>query len=113
MVIRHWKQFTIETYPRGHKNKYIVRNHNLKQGDGIGHTHLRNKGECKMAIKHILDERLPDRKDLRFLNSLIRIADNRQYKEKLIQLRKTRKQKGPKQKYYNVKKGAHVVFNRG
>lgn len=75
---------------------------NTKKNFKQGHTHVRDihcaYWLCKMAYYKII----PKRSSQRNLQSLIRISDDKEYKEKVQQLYEVRKQKGKKQNYYNA-----------
>ncbi|ADL40387.1 hypothetical protein phiCTP1_gp86 [Clostridium phage phiCTP1] len=84
----------------------------LRAGDGFivynnskafkeGHSHLRNYSACIRVIYCIRHKKIPKRTSFYFLQSLIRVASDDDYKVKVQALIDVRVQKGKKRGYYN------------
>jgi hypothetical protein len=83
--------------------------HNTKFPFKKAHTHMYGGHSfywAKRAAYLALTKKIPQTKSVRFSNSLIRIADDEEYRETIRQLKKTRKGKADSSDYHNPQKGA-------
>ena len=53
----------------------------------FGHTHLRSFNACISIIKLIEKKQLPNSKSRHFMESILRVCDDKVYSEKIKQLR--------------------------
>lgn len=74
-----------------------------KQSDTSIHTHLRNLNPSYKLIDNVVNKRIPTRCGLYYLESHIRLADDK-YKQKLKDYYKLKLNKGKKQNYFNPHK---------
>lgn len=65
------------------------------------HTHCKSKRISGQIIQNVCNEKIPHHSSIRTLESMARLTCNREYKEKILELIKTKKSKGKKQDYYN------------
>lgn len=82
------------------KKGYIA--YNTKKCFQDGHTHLREFDAAKTAIDLVIKGKIPKSTDTYYLISLIRLSEDNNYIEKIYELINTRRNKGKKQKYYNL-----------
>lgn len=88
------------------KSEHIV--HNTKFPFDKAHTHMYGGHSfywAKRAAYLALTRKLPRTKSPRFADSLIRIADDEEYRETIRQLKETRDGKADRRDYYNPQKG--------
>ena len=78
-------------------NGYIVINTNKQFEDG--HTHLKSYKASKTAIDLVINRKIPKSTNFYYLESLIRISEDKNYIKKLRELIEVRKSKGKKDKY--------------
>ena len=76
--------------------------YNTKKCFQDGHTHLRHFDAAKTAIDLVIKKKVPKSTDEYYLVSLIRLSEDSNYIDKIYELINTRKNKGKKDKYYNV-----------
>lgn len=74
----------------------------------LPHTHLKSFKRAKDIINLALHQRIPRDYDYYCLTSLQRIADSKEYIDKIQQLIQVKKSK-TKQNYFNPQKGYHSV----
>lgn len=98
LVFKKAEFIVIEKHREGRKNYIVV---NTKKKFEEGHTHLRTYKSAKCAVEYAIKKKIPRSTDLYFLQSLIRITRDEEYREKLTELVDVRKQKGKKQSYRN------------
>lgn len=89
------KEFMIFPIKKG----YVV--YNSKKDFSDGHTHLKNFNSAKSAIDLVVNKKIPKSTNFYYLTSLIRIAQDKDYIDKIQELIETRKSKGKKKNYYN------------
>lgn len=68
------------------------------------HTHLKSLSGSRNAIKYVVEKKIPRNTNTYYLESLIRLSDDKLYINKIKELIKTRKSKGKKQLYFNPHK---------
>lgn len=99
MIIYRKDEFIILKASKG----FIV--YNTKKEWKNGHSHLKSLKAAKTAINLVQKGKLPRSRGFYYLTTLQRISTEEEYIERIEQLKRTRKQKGRKQAYYNVNKG--------
>lgn len=67
------------------------------------HTHLKNLSACESVIKHVINKTIPKRVGYYYLTSIIRLATDHVFADKVQSLIDVRKQKS-KQMYFNPHK---------
>ena len=72
-----------------------------KQSDTSIHTHLKNINPSYKLIDNVVNNKIPTRCGLYYLESHIRLADNEEYKRKLRDYYEVKVNKGRKQDYFN------------
>ncbi|GAA0861892.1 hypothetical protein [Paraclostridium tenue] len=82
------------------KEGYIA--YNTKKEFEKGHTHLKHFDAAKKAIDLVINKKIPKSTNVYYLTSLIRLANDESYIEKINELIDVRSKKGKKEKYYNV-----------
>lgn len=70
---------------------YII--HNTRKEFHYGHTHIKEFSTAKYLVDLALHKSLPNRNLKYFIESLIRITDDEEYKKKLMYLSKTKLKK--------------------
>lgn len=85
-------------YSKEHKN-YIV--YNMKKPFQEGHTHLQKYEQTQYAIDCVLKNKIPKKTNKYFLISLLRLAKDKKYMERLQRIIDG---KEPKEVYYNKSK---------
>lgn len=75
-----------------------------RQTDTSIHTHLCNLSPSYKLIDNIVSNRIPKRCGLYYLESHIRLADDKEYKRKLQDYYNVKVNKGRKQQYFNSRK---------
>jgi len=99
MVIYRKDEFVILKASEG----FIV--YNTKKEWENGHSHLKSLKAAKTVINLVQKGKLPRNRGFYYLTTLQRISTEKEYIERIEQLKQTRKEKGRKQTYYNVNKG--------
>lgn len=85
---------------------FIIQNINKDWEEG--HTHLHSRKRAIDMVLFATKLKVPNHYDTRCLYSLYRIAEDEKYKERLLQLIETKRNKGTngtKDFYYNPRKG--------
>lgn len=75
-------------------NGFIV--HNTAKDFKMGHTHLKSFSVARNLIDLCMQGKLPKTRNHYLLDSLVRISDSPDYRERVNELLNTRRQKGPK-----------------
>ncbi len=65
------------------------------------HTHCHSRKLANTIVKNVCDEKIPLHSHTRTLESMSRLTTNTKYKNKILELLKTREQKGNKPDYVN------------
>lgn len=79
-------------------NEYII--HNTKKEFDYGHTHIKNFKTAKFLIDLSIHKSIPHHLNLYLLESLIRISDDNEYRNKIRELINNKSNK-TKTYYYN------------
>jgi hypothetical protein len=72
-----------------------------RNDDSDAHTHLISLNGARNAIKYVTDKKIPRNTGTYYLESLVRLSDNKLYINKVYELINIRKTKGKKQLYFN------------
>lgn len=68
------------------------------------HTHCKSKRIARLIIKNVCNEKIPYDSSIHTLQSMTRLTCNEEYRGKITELIKTKKQNGKKQDYFNPHK---------
>lgn len=68
------------------------------------HTHLKNKNPCFKLIDNVNRKRIPKRCGAYYIESHIRLSDDKEYTRKLEEYLAVKLNKGRKEMYYNPHK---------
>jgi hypothetical protein len=60
--------------------------HNIDKGFENGHTHVQKYNTCMVLIKLLVNKKAPKSKSRYFLESLLRLCDDENYKQQIQQL---------------------------
>lgn len=60
--------------------------HNIDKGFETGHTHVQKYTTCMILIKLLVQKRTPKSRSKYFLESLMRLSDDDNYKQQIQQL---------------------------
>ncbi len=78
---------------------YVI--YNQSKDFQVGHTHFKSFKKAKSCIDLVIRHKIPQSESIRFLGSLKRLSDDKEYCDNIEVLIQTKKQKGKKDKYYN------------
>lgn len=88
--------------------------HNKNKDFQNGHTHIGNFNTAKYLIDLAIYSRIPNRESLYFIESLIRISNDSDYKAKLYKLKsKLESKKNQSRKYASKKHSTKVLSKKG
>ena len=82
MSLQIYHDFNFKIYKFG--NEYIL--HNIHKEFSQGHTHVQKYDICMVMIKLIKRKQLPKSRSKYFIESLIRVSDDRKYIRKILNL---------------------------
>lgn len=82
MSLQIYHDFNFKIYKS--QNEYIL--HNIHKEFSEGHTHVQKYDTCMVMIKLIERKQLPKSKSKYFIESLIRVSDDRKYTRKILEL---------------------------
>lgn len=83
-------------------NGYII--HNSKYEFKEKHTHIHQLNVAKQLIYLVRNQKIPRTYSAYLLTSLVRLADDDSYRNKILLLLEIRRQKGKKEKYVNARR---------
>ena len=89
-MVRVYKKAYFNVYS-DYNGEYII--HNTKKEFQNGHTHIREFGTAKYLVNLALHRSLPNRRLKYFIESLIRISNDADYRDKLKHLKPIERRK--------------------
>lgn len=89
-MVRCYRKKNFNVYS-GDDDTYII--HNMSKKFEDGHTHVRNFKTCKYIIDLSIHKSIPRNSPPRVIESLIRIADDDNYIQRLKKFRNNKKKK--------------------
>lgn len=82
MSIQVYQNTHFKVYKAG--DGFII--HNIDKGFKSGHTHVQKYNTCMVLIKLLVNKRSPKSRSKYFLESLLRLCDDDNYRQQIQQL---------------------------